>query len=166
MPHPCARCCPPAAHTHIRQPDAPARLCALDTHAKVLFIFSRSTCSRCAHMPSSNTEVVTLKHEPRLFHPNACGCIEHCVSMPPARTQACLPLAACARTCVLAKGMIDDIMCSTTCCMCYRTCVVAKGMIDDIMCCGLHPSGTIVAVGLHEKLQLFSIAQVTLSPPA
>jgi len=41
-----------------------------------------------------------------------------------------------------------------------RNCIAAKSMIDDIMCCALHPSGTIIAVGLHEKLQLFSIAQV------
>lgn len=37
---------------------------------------------------------------------------------------------------------------------------MAREMIDDIMCCALHPSGAMALVGLHEKLQLYSIAQV------
>ena len=84
--------------------------------------------------------------------------------------------AAHCRNCVAAKSMIDDIMCraqsytklqshrpphnSFSRAAHCRNCIAAKSMIDDIMCCALHPSGTIIAVGLHEKLQLFSIAQV------
>lgn len=33
-------------------------------------------------------------------------------------------------------------------------------LMDDVLCCALHPSGTLLAVGMRDKLRIFSIAMV------
>ncbi|MEW5309048.1 MAG: hypothetical protein WDW38_000960 [Sanguina aurantia] len=39
-----------------------------------------------------------------------------------------------------------------------RRCIVSRMLMDDVLCCALHPSGTLLAVGMRDKLRVFSIA--------
>ncbi len=52
-------------------------------------------------------------------------------------------------------------VCVCVCVSCRRP-VVVRQLVDDVLCAALHPSGTMLLLGLHDRLVLYSIALVSV----